>query len=171
MRQLNKKEIKSLRKATPRRTQEVYLILENIEYARNVAAIFRTADAAGVRRLYLTGISHQPPFGKDLVKVSRLAEKSREWKYVEKASSIIPRLKEEGFKIIALEQTDNGFPVQELRDKIENWDKVCFVAGSEVYGIVKETLAVCDEGMYIPMHGKNASLNVAASVAIALFSW
>jgi tRNA G18 (ribose-2'-O)-methylase SpoU len=171
MKQLNKKEIKKLRKTSPKRTQEIHLILENVEYARNVAGIFRTAEAAGVRRIYLTGISHQPPFGKDLIKASRASEQRVEWKPVPDAAKLIPRLKKDGFKVIAVEITDEGLPVSELQRRIARESKICFVAGSEVFGLKKTTLAACDEAVHVPMYGRNASLNVGASVAVVLFSF
>ena len=70
MRQLHKKEVKKLKVSLPSPSKDVVLILENIEYARNVASIFRTADATGVKKIYLTSSSAKPPFGKDLEKIS-----------------------------------------------------------------------------------------------------
>jgi 23S rRNA (guanosine2251-2'-O)-methyltransferase len=171
MKQLNKKEIRKLRKTTPKRGQEIYLILENVEYPRNVATIFRTAEAAGVRRLYLTGISHTPPFGKDLAKASRSSEEHVEWKYAQETSKVMNSLKKDGFHFIAIEITDSGIPVTDFAREALRHRKICFVAGSEVYGIKKSTLAACHNSVYIPIYGKNASLNVAASVAVVLFSW
>ncbi len=171
MRQLNKKEIKKFLKKPLKREKEIYLVLENIQYANNVASMFRTADAAAVRRIYLTGISHKPPFGKDLQKTSRHKEDSVEWMYEESAANVIDKLKRQGFKVIAIELTDTAKHLFELPEVIENDEKICFVAGSEVFGITKTTLAKCDESIYIPMFGKGASLNVSAAVAIVLFSF
>lgn len=169
MRQLRKKEIKKMFKEF-KREQEIYLILENIQYARNVASIFRTADAAGVRRMYLTGISKTPPFGKELMQTSRFKEKSVEWMYQENTASLIQSLKKKEFYVVAVELTDSAISMYELTDKIHDHDKVAFVFGSEVFGVKKETLAACHEAMFIPMYGRGASLNVGASVAIALYS-
>jgi tRNA G18 (ribose-2'-O)-methylase SpoU len=171
MRQLRKKEIKKFFKDnTNKREQQIYVIVENVEYARNVAQIFRTADAAGVRRLYLTGISHLPPFGKDLVKVSRHKEKSVEWQATTSLEAI-KELKKQGFVIIAIEITDNAVALPELAELAAQHHKICLVVGSEVYGVVNKTLAECDHAVFIPMYGKGASLNVSHSLAIALFSF
>lgn len=170
MRQLQKKEIKKLSKEF-KRDKTIYLLLENIEYARNVAIMFRVADAAGVRKVFLTGISHLPPFGKDLVKVSRHKEKSIDWAGNKTSGEVINSLKRQGFEIIAVELTDKAMPIDQLKNYLEGKDKICFVAGSEVYGVNKKTLERCDSSVFIPMYGRGASLNVASSVAITLFSF
>ncbi len=55
----------------------------------------------------------------------------------------------------------------ELKDKT----KICFIAGSEVYGVTRQTLEKIDLSVYIPMFGKGASLNVSSSVAVVLYSF
>lgn len=171
MRQLHKKEVKDLNKSHGKRSHTIYLFLENIQYARNVASIFRTADAAGVKRIMLAGISQQPPFGKELRQVSRSKEKSVTWEYVESTKRSIERLKQDGFKVIAVEVTDAAQPISKLPSLIADADKVCFVVGSEVYGVTNELLGMCDFAVYIPMYGKGASLNVSSSAAVVLYSF
>src|SRR5690606_23312335 len=133
--------------------------------ARNVAGIFRTADAAGVRRIYLTGISHQPPFGKDLAKASRSKEKSVEWMYEKDTGKVLQMLKKQGFYTVALEITDEGAPIEQLQDMISDQDKICIIVGNEVYGVINTTLEKCDASVYIPMYGRGGSLNVGVSAA------
>jgi tRNA G18 (ribose-2'-O)-methylase SpoU len=162
MKALNKKEIKKKFKKN-KRDKEIYVLIENIQYARNVASIFRTCDAAGVRKLLITGISTTPPFGKDLTKASRAKEKSVQWEYFENTGKAIKKLKHLGFKVYAVELT--------LEKKIENEEKVCFLVGNEVHGVKKETLASVDDSIYIPMYGRGASLNVGVSLAVVLFSF
>lgn len=170
MRQLKKTEVKKLTKEFKRK-HEIYLLLENIQYARNVASIFRTADAAGVRRIYLTGISQKPPFGKELQKASRHKETSVEWMYKETSGEVIQTLKKLGFLIIAIELTDKAVNIDELKTSLKDTTKICFVAGSEVYGVTKNTLNASDLSVYIPMYGKGASLNVSTSVGIVLYAF
>lgn len=170
MRNLSKKEIKNLMKTHKNRDFNIVIILENIEYARNIASIFRTADAAGIKFIYLTGVSNHPPFGKELVRVSRHKEKSIQWQYYKNSISIINKLKLDDFYIFAIELTDKSKPFYSIslyKNKIKN---ICFVFGSEVFGINKKTLALCNDYFYIPMHGKGSSLNVSVSVGVILFS-
>lgn len=171
MRQLNKKEVKKKYKEFPKRTKEIALVLENIEYARNVASIFRTAEAAGVRKMYLTGISKVPPFGKEMRQVSRSKESSLPWEYKENTTEAINKLKREGFYICAIELTDNSTTLSKLSDALKGKEKIAFVAGSEVFGTKKTTLENCDMSVEIPMFGKMASLNVSVSVGVVLFSF
>jgi tRNA G18 (ribose-2'-O)-methylase SpoU len=170
MKQLRKKEIKKLFKEV-KRDKEIYVILENIQYARNVASIFRTLDAGGVRRLYLTGISQQPPFGKELKKTSRNKERSVEWMYEEDTGRVINTLKKLGFVIIAVELTDNSKSISELPQLISKDSKVCFIFGSEVFGVKKTTLEKVDMAIHIPMYGRGASLNVSTTVGIILYGF
>lgn len=168
MRHLKKVEIKRLSR-TYKRNYEIVILLENIDYARNVASIFRIADAAGVAKIYLAGISQTPPFGKELQKVSRLKEKRVKWEYTKSINKTIENLKRDGFYVIAVDLLDNAFPILEIKKHIKFKTKLCFVFGNEVYGITKSTLEQCDAGCFVPMYGKGASLNVAMTAAVILF--
>ncbi len=169
MQRLDKKQIKKFHKNF-KRTQTIVLLLENVQYARNVAGIFRTADAAGVSKIILTGVSHQPPFGKDLVKASRHKEKSVSWEYVKDTGKAIQKLRNNGYKIVGIELTQSSIQLEDLRDAMKKEDKICFIAGSEVYGLMNTTLERLDTAVQIPMYGKGASLNVGSAVAVTLFS-
>jgi tRNA (guanosine-2'-O-)-methyltransferase len=165
MKQLQKKALKKFMKNKDfKYDKDVVVIMENIQYARNVAAFFRTADGLGIKKLYLTGISRKPPFGKSLKKASRHKEKRVNWEYIENTSLVIDKLKEEGYKIIALEITDEP-------QKYHNYEypqKVALIAGSEVFGVKPDTLKQCDDSVFIPMYGKGRSLNVHIASAIVL---
>jgi tRNA G18 (ribose-2'-O)-methylase SpoU len=167
MKPLLKKEIKKLFKEYKQKVEFV-LIAENIQYARNVAELFRIADALRMQKVILTGISQKPPFGKDLVKVSRSKEKHVPWEYTEKTFNAIDKLKEQGYVVTALEITDEAV---EVNDYIKNMKskKVAIVIGNEVYGVTKELLSHCDNSVYLPMYGKGASLNVSVSLGILLY--
>lgn len=171
MKQLRGKEVKKYFKNLPKREQDIVIILENIQYAKNVANIFRTAESAGVKKVYLTGISQRPPFGKDLKKVSRNAENKIKYEYFDKTLDLLPQIKAEGYLAIAIELTDKNILLSDLKDYIKNQKKVCFVAGNEDSGINRTTLEQCDIAVTIPMYGKNPSLNVNISVGIVLFSF
>ncbi|GAB4283602.1 MAG: TrmH family RNA methyltransferase [Candidatus Dojkabacteria bacterium] len=167
---LSKKEIKKTFKKFKRK-QEIFLLLENIQYATNVASIFRTADAAGVRRIILTGISHKPPFGKDLSKTSRHKEKSVQWEFHKTSGKILNTLKKNGFIVVSLELTNNSVDLYSLPYKLAGRDKVCIVVGNEVHGVSKSTLEKSDLSVHIPMFGKGASLNVGVAAGILLFGF
>ena len=171
MKQLRGKKVKKYFKDFPKRPQKISLILENIQYAKNVANMFRTAESAGVEKVYLTGISRRPPFGKDLQKVSRWAEHKVAYEYFEKTLDLIPKLKADGWCIIAVELTDASILLGDLEAYIMDKGKICFVLGNEDSGVNRTTLELCDTAVMIPMYGKNASLNVTVSAGIVLFGF
>src|SRR5580704_7174209 len=88
---------------------EIALLLHNIRSAHNVGSIFRTADAAGVAGIFLSGYTPSPVdrFGnarKDISKVALGAEKNIPWEYEKTPDRIISRLREEGWQIVGVEQ-------------------------------------------------------------------
>ena len=90
--------------------KKVNLILHNIRSAHNIGSIFRTADAVGVSKIFITGYSPRPldKFGrpvKEIAKTALGAEKDIEWEYEKNVSKAIKKLKAEKFQIIAIEQS------------------------------------------------------------------
>lgn len=170
MKQLHGKSLKKFTSSIPKRQLEIALVLENVRYKRNVAGIFRTADAASVDKLFLTGSTQTPPFGKDMRKASREKERSVNWEYRENILDLLDELKADGYTIIAIEITDESFPLGELKSRLADKQKVAFVAGSEISGIRKFTLEKCDQAVYIPMYGVGKSLNVTVSVGAVLLN-
>jgi tRNA G18 (ribose-2'-O)-methylase SpoU len=166
MKQLRGVELKRFLKQNKTKQVEIVLMLENIQYAQNVATIFRTADAAGVRKIILSGISQTPPFGKDLKKASRSKEESVPWEYVENLGKKINSYKDQGYQVIAVELTDSSVNFKEF----PYGEKIVLVGGSEVYGVTRNTLEKVDASVFIPMHGKGASLNVSTAMAVVMFN-
>ncbi|BDQ04771.1 MAG: rRNA methyltransferase [Candidatus Dojkabacteria bacterium] len=171
MKKLSKKEIKKFFKEERYRKQNIVIILDNLQYTRNVASIFRTAEAAGVKKIYLTGITPQPQFDQEFQHVSRKKEKLVDWEYEQNAYWVLEQLKKQGFIRIAVELTNTAIPLYKLKDIVNANDKICFVFGSEIHGLSKTTLKNCDESVFIPMYGKGASLNVAVCAGIILYSF
>lgn len=146
------------------------LILNNIRSTENVGAMFRTSDAAGIDKIYITGYTPAPldRFGKkrsDIAKSALGAEESVSWEQKKSFSSLLNKLKKEGYKIIALEQDPRSVHYR----KIKLGEKNAFLVGNEVLGIDKKTLAKCDQIGEIPMKGKKESLNVSVSLGIFLY--
>lgn len=146
------------------------LVLENIRSTHNVGAIFRTADAAGITKIYLTGITPTPfdRFGRkrrDITKASLGAEDSVDWEYVDSAHTLLPKLQEEGFTIIALEQNQTAEDYKQLKVP----KKTAVVVGNEVDGVSKPILEMADHVAEIPMGGQKESLNVSVATGIFLF--
>ena len=150
--------------------QNNIVILHNIRSVENVGAMFRTADAAGVDKIYLTGYTPAPldRFGrkrKDLAKSALGAEEFVAWEQKKSILSLISNLKKLGFKIIAIEQDKKSIGYKKVKLKEKN----AFLVGPEVTGIPKNILEKCDVIAEIPMHGKKESLNVSVALGVALF--
>lgn len=146
------------------------LILPDIRSVENVGAMFRTADAAGINKIYLTGYTPTPldRFGRkrgDMNKSALGAEEYVPWEYKKTLSPLISKLKKDGFQIIAIEQDEKSVDYK----KVKLGSKNAFIAGTEVTGIPKGVLKKCDVIAEIPMKGKKESLNVSVALGVALF--
>lgn len=155
------------------RTKTCVLVLENIRSVENVGSIFRTADGFGVSKIILVGTTPAPfdRFGrkrKDFAKVSLGAENSMDWEYV-KAQDLgftIQDLKEQGFKIISLEQ---HLEAKKLKSGNKESEPFALIVGNEINGVSKEALDASDEIVEIDMLGSKESLNVSVATGVALF--
>lgn len=146
------------------------LIIPDIRSAINVGAIFRTADAVGIDKIYLTGWTPRPTdqYGriqKDIAKSALGAETWIEWEYKKTLTPLLKKLKSDGFEIVALEQDEKSIDYR----KYKKAKKMAFILGPEVTGLDKKTLSMCDKVVEIPMSGKKESLNVSVACGVALF--
>ncbi|MEO5635086.1 MAG: TrmH family RNA methyltransferase [Candidatus Paceibacterota bacterium] len=151
--------------------RENILILPDIRSVQNVGAIFRTADAVGIDKIYLIGYTPTPldRFGKvrgDMAKSSLGAEIFVPWEYRKTLLPLLKKLKAKNFYLIAIEQDKNSIDYR----KIQTRNKNVFIIGREVKGISKSILKTCDAIAEIPMRGKKESLNVSVATGIALYS-
>ena len=85
----------------------VVILLDNIRSLHNVGSAFRTADAFRIEKIFLTGITGIPPH-REIEKTALGATNTVDWEYAEKPEDIVSRLKIEGYKILAIEQTDTS---------------------------------------------------------------
>jgi tRNA G18 (ribose-2'-O)-methylase SpoU len=151
--------------------KEFYVIAHNIRSLYNVGSIFRTADALGMSKVYLTGYTGQPDqFNneKKITKVALGAEKFVPWEYHRSAQRLIKdlRLKIKGIKIIGLENNVKATQIAKFKPRYP----LALVLGEETKGIPKPILKLCDEVVEIPMRGKKESLNVSVAFGIAAFA-
>jgi tRNA G18 (ribose-2'-O)-methylase SpoU len=152
---------------------EAVLILHNIRSAHNVGSMFRTADAAGVGRIILSGYTPGPvdPHGKvrkEFIKVSLGAEEYVPWERVKTFAQAAKKLKKEGCEIVAIEQHKNSTPLFAYKPPKDK--PLAVVMGNEVRGLSKQSLSYCDAVVEIPMKGKKESLNVSVACGVALFT-
>lgn len=147
-------------------------VLDNIRSVYNVGSIFRTCNAAGIERVILCGITPTPLDKKgrrrsDFAKVALGAEDRVHWEHIETTQEALKRLKEGGFRIIAIEQDERSVDYKTV--SLEEEKDVALVIGAEVEGMNKETLDLCDMVVEIPMLGTKESLNVTIAFGIASY--
>ena len=150
--------------------KRIELVLLDIRSTYNVGAMFRTADAIGISKIYLVGITPAPidKFGRarnDIAKSALGSEKTVSWESVSNITPLIIKLKKQGFQVIAVEQSKNSVDYKKITTK----EKVVVILGNEVGGVPEKVLKKCDIVAEIPMRGKKESLNVSVSCGIALF--
>ena len=154
------------------------LIFDNIRSVTNVGAMFRTADAAGIDKIYLTGYTPTPLdcFGrirKDIAKSALGAEEFVPWEYKKNLLIFLNKLKREKYLIIGIEQAKNSVDYKKVSTRggpAFGWKGgLVFIVGAEVTGIPKNILPKCDIIAEIPMLGKKESLNVSVACGVALF--
>jgi len=139
-------------------------LLENIRSLYNVGAFFRTADAAGLRKLYLCGITGRPPHA-GIRKTALGAEGSVPWEYSANPAAQAIALRAQGCEIAVIETS-----VQSI--DLFDWEPafpVCIVFGNEIDGISAEVSALADTHIRIPMLGTKHSLNVATAGGVVIY--
>ena len=150
--------------------KQIYLILHNIRSIQNVGAIFRTADAAGMSKIFLTGYTPAPidRFGRargDFAKTALGAQNIMAWESINSINFLIKKLKKEKIKIIAIEQSKNAIDYKKIKIKFPS----AFIFGNEVRGLSKSILNKSDKIAYIKMFGGKESLNVSVAAGIFIF--
>jgi tRNA G18 (ribose-2'-O)-methylase SpoU len=150
------------------------VILDNIRSLHNVGSIFRTADGAGVTKLYLCGVTPGPlnrfkEVVPEIAKTALGAEASVAWEKVETTLDAIKKLKKEGYEIVAIEQDPKSIPYHQLKANSSQLSKIALVLGEEVNGLSQAVLKKCDTIVEIPMHGLKESLNVSVAFGIVAF--
>ena len=144
---------------------KIFVICHNIRSRHNVGSIYRTADAAGVSKIFLCGITPTPPHP-NIEKVSLGAEKFVKWEKRKETWRVINKLKKEGAEIVSLEQTKGAVYLNNLKSVKKS---VALILGEEVNGLPKIILKRSDKIIQIPMCGKKESLNVSVAFGVAIY--
>ncbi len=159
---------------------EIVYLLQSFENAVNIGHMFRIADAVGAKELVITGDTYLPygefpanieeldvkniekKFSRDVLITSMGQENRVPYRYYNRPDFAVKKLKEEGFRIISVEITENAICYKNFKYP----NKVCLVLGNETKGVFSSVLSLSDDVVYIPMFGKNYSLNVHVSGAL-----
>ncbi|MFD2827046.1 TrmH family RNA methyltransferase [Leeuwenhoekiella polynyae] len=142
------------------------LVCDGLSSPANAGSLFRLADALGIAHLYFCNSSINFESTR-LKRTARSSEKSIAFSEVEDLAALLSTLKTEGYVILGLELTTTSQPLSEFAT--HNFEKIALVLGNERHGISDAILNLTNHSIYIPMRGKNSSMNVSQAAAIAAY--
>lgn len=138
--------------------------LENIRSLYNVGSFFRTGDAAGIEKLYLSGYTGFPPH-RGIREVALGAEESLPWERAEDPVALVAKLREQGRQIAVIETVPRAIDLYDWKPAFP----LAVVFGNEVEGVTREVSERADVHVRVPMLGAKQSLNVAVAGGVVLF--
>jgi 23S rRNA (guanosine2251-2'-O)-methyltransferase len=165
MDELNRKSVNEFRQSdkTP-----IIVVLDNIRSMHNVGSVFRTADAFLVKGIYLCGYTPQPPH-RDIHKTALGATETVDWRYFPTTVEAVRSLREEGYSVFAVEQTEGSISLQAF--DANHSGPLAVVFGNEVSGVGEEALARWNGSVEIPQWGMKHSLNISIAAGIVLWEF
>lgn len=144
----------------------IVVVLDNIRSAHNVGSAFRSSDSFKVDKLFLCGICAVPPSA-EIHKSALGAENSVEWEHFDDTADAVRRLKQDGYVVVSVEQTENSVKLDEFVP--DPGARYALVFGNEVAGVGQDVVDASDFSLEIPQYGTKHSLNVSVSVGIVLW--
>lgn len=144
----------------------VRVVLDNVRSQNNIGSVFRTADAFRLEGIYLCGITATPPH-REIHKTALGATESVPWEYREETVTAIDELREKGYRIVAVEQTEGSIPLNELR--LTKGEKLALVFGHEIRGVDQKVVDMSDQIIEIPQFGTKHSLNISVAAGIVIW--
>ena len=170
MRKLKNEELERLSVEDFKTTEKipVCILLDNVRSMNNIGSAFRTSDAFLIEKIYLGGITATPPH-REINKTALGATETVDWEHVADATTLLENLKQQGYKIYAVEQVDTSTKLNDfvpLKD-----EKYCLVFGNEVFGVEDKLIDLADGCIEIPQLGTKHSLNISVSIGIVVWDF
>jgi 23S rRNA (guanosine2251-2'-O)-methyltransferase len=144
----------------------VRVVLDDVRSRHNVGSVFRTADAFGLEGLVLCGFTPCPPH-REIDKTALGATDSVPWTHSPDALTAVRELQDQGYRVLAVEQTLHAIPLQELDLPADR--PLALVFGNELNGVSDAVIAACDQCVVVPQHGSKHSLNVSVCAGVVLW--
>jgi 23S rRNA (guanosine2251-2'-O)-methyltransferase len=141
---------------------ELVVLLEDVQDPRNLGAVLRVCEGAGVGRVLIRDRGSSPVSPT----VTKTSAGATEWLAVERITNSgmeIERLKEAGYWVYGTDP--EGDPPWE----VDLAGKVVLCFGGEEKGLRARTRQLCDRMIGLPMRGRVGSLNIATSAAAVLY--
>jgi 23S rRNA (guanosine2251-2'-O)-methyltransferase len=163
--ELNRKTIEEFKQAGK---YPVVVVLDNVRSLNNIGSIFRTCDAFLLEGLCLCGITATPPH-REISKTALGATESVNWQYFANTLDAVRKLRGQGYRIIAVEQTLQSVELQSF--PIAADEKYALIFGHEIRGVDQAVVDTCDIAVEIPQHGTKHSMNIAVSAGVVLWEF
>lgn len=144
----------------------ITLILDDIRSLSNIGSIFRSADAFGIERIILCGITARPPH-REIQKTALGATESVDWEYSESCTSAVAALKSSGYVTLGVEQVEGSCKLSDFT--FSPHLRLGVILGNEVKGVSQDVLDICDDYLEIPQLGTKHSLNVSVAAGVVLW--
>lgn len=144
------------------------VVLDNVRSLNNIGSIFRTADALGVEKIILCGISGTPPH-REIHRTALGAEESVRWQYFESTMEALNELKGNGYTICAVEQTAASVDIRNFIPR--KTEKYAIVFGNEVKGVEQIVVDSSHITIEIPQFGTKHSFNVSVTAGIVIWDF
>jgi tRNA G18 (ribose-2'-O)-methylase SpoU len=169
-RKLNTEDIKRVTVEEFKNGEKIPLVvvLDNVRSLHNVGSVFRTSDAYCVQKVILCGISAAPP-NAEIHKSALGAEFSVDWAYFQDTVEPLVELKHQGYKLFAVEQTEQSNMLDNFH--IKKNEKCAVIFGNEVHGVQQNVIDLCDDCIEIPQFGTKHSLNVSVAAGIVIWEF
>lgn len=142
------------------------IVLDNVRSQHNIGSVFRTADAFRLEKIYLCGITATPPH-REIHKTALGATDSVSWEYRKKTMEAIGELKENGYQIVSVEQTEGAVMLDQV--KLSKKQKYALVFGHEIRGVDQQVVDLSDRCIEIPQYGTKHSLNISVAAGIVIW--
>ncbi len=146
--------------------RRVRVLLDDVRSRHNVGSIFRTADAFGLEGITLCGFTPLPPH-REIEKTALGATLSVPWTHVPRTIDAIIALKQEGYRVIAVEQTLGAVPLATWLPGPD--EPLALIFGNELNGVSGEVIDACDQCLMVPQSGTKHSLNVSVCAGVVLW--
>jgi 23S rRNA (guanosine2251-2'-O)-methyltransferase len=141
---------------------ELVVLLEDVQDPRNLGAVLRVCEGAGVGRVLIRDRG-SAPVSPTVAKTSAGASEWLEIERITNTATELERLKEQGYWIYG---TDAG---GEPPWSLDLTGKVVLCLGGEEKGLRARSRQICDRMIGLPMNGRVGSLNIATAAAAVLY--
>lgn len=135
--------------------------LENTERDFSMGTIIRSANAFGVRNVYIIGRRQWNKRG------AMMTDKYLHVHYIDTTVQFIELMRQQGRQIVAIDNVAGSQPMSTVRLPRD----AVLVFGQEGPGISRELIESADKVVAIEQFGSTRSLNVATAATVAMYCW